>query len=175
MFFFHLTNFLIYFILQIFVILLACSLFLACHRVLSRLGNQFGFQFLFSEPANAAAAAPSDFCANTWRGSWWPGLVWPLSLSLSLFRSLARVMCLWVSLVEVPPHKAKILPLFLAYCCVCVCMYLFAAFFALLPCATTIPTVYTVHTYIHVGIKHMRVCVWMCWFFKQSTVVAMRC
>lgn len=38
-------------------------------EALARLANQFGFQFLFSEPANAAAAAPSDFCANTWRGS----------------------------------------------------------------------------------------------------------
>jgi len=76
------------------------------------------------------------------------------SLSCSLPLSRAHVVCLWVSLVEVPPHKAKILPLFLAVC-VCVCTYIrrFLCFASL--CNDT----YGVHTYTRGNKAFACVCV----------------
>lgn len=50
----------------------------------------------------AAVAAPSDFFANTWYGSWWPGRAVALSLSLLLSHGVGMRLCvcvsLWVSL-----------------------------------------------------------------------------
>lgn len=128
----------------------------------------------------AAAAAPSDFFANTWYGSWWPGRAVALSLSLSLSCSLmgSACVCVCVYLSESAwPHKAKILPLFLACVWVNVCVYVYAgnvslvcvcaaAFFALPPSATIyryigVPMEVYVYlcTHTHVQISaYLRVC-----------------